>query len=149
MSLCATVQRNLSRSIDLYEELASTLPEDSLTSKLPSLRSNTIGQQLWCVVGARESYARAITAGKWIGFSCSLDAEGITRRESVHEALMRSGALVLDTVADLASFDDARNQLVLDLLEHEVAHHGQLIRYFYGLQLPIPAGWKGRYALGD
>ena len=30
----------------------------------------------------------------------------------------------------------------LDLLEHEAAHHGQLIRYLYGLDLPIPETWK-------
>lgn len=149
MSIHDTVRQNLSRSFGLYEDLASTIPETSLASKLPDLRSNTIGQQLWCVVGARESYARAIEAGAWAGFSCSLDSEGIKRRESVREALARSGALVLETVADLASFDDARNQLVLDLLEHEAAHQGQLIRYLYGLDLPIPASWKRRYALGD
>ena len=37
--------------------------------------------------------------------------------------------------------------LVLDLLEHEAAHHGQLIRYLYGLDLPIPDSWKRKYAL--
>jgi len=34
-----------------------------------------------------------------------------------------------------------------NLLEHEAQHHGQLIRYLYGLRLPIPASWKSRYAL--
>ena len=149
MSLGACVQRNLTRSIDLYEELVSTLPEPSLTSKLPDLRSNTVGQQLWCVVGARESYARAIEVGEWAGFSCSLDAARITSRRSVRDALVRSGARVRDVVGDLASFDDARHQLVLDLLEHEAAHQGQLIRYLYALRLPIPDGWKSRYALDD
>jgi len=33
---------------------------------------------------------------------------------------------------------------VIDLLEHEVQHHGQLIRYFYANRLPFAA----RYALG-
>jgi hypothetical protein len=36
---------------------------------------------------------------------------------------------------------------VLDLLEHEAQHHGQLIRYLYALKLAIPDSWKARYAL--
>jgi len=43
--------------------------------------------------------------------------------------------------------DVTRWGLALDLLEHEAAHQGQLIRYLYGLALPIPASWKRRYAL--
>jgi uncharacterized damage-inducible protein DinB len=33
------------------------------------------------------------------------------------------------------------------LLEHEVQHHGQLIRYLYGLGIERPESWKQRYAL--
>jgi hypothetical protein len=55
--------------------------------------------------------------------------------------------MVLTALHDPGFHDDVRGRLVLDLLEHEAAHHGQLIRYLYGLKLPIPAGWKRRYAL--
>ncbi len=43
----------LNKAFDLYNDLAVHLSEASLGSKLATLPSNTIGEQLWCVVGAR------------------------------------------------------------------------------------------------
>lgn len=106
---------------------------------------NTIGEQLWCVVGARESYGKGIRAGAWAGFACSLASVGDP--EAVRQALERSRAQVAAALAGIDAFTDAQNQLVCDLLEHETAHHGQLIRYLYALEIAIPASWKKRYAL--
>ena len=137
----------LEDSFGLYEELVSGIAEPSLAAKLPGLPSNALGAQLWCVVGARESFARAIEAGQWSGFSCSLSAAGTRERVAVAAALSTSAATVRAAVAGLDPLDDARCRLALRLLEHEAAHHGQLIRYLYALRLPIPARWKERYAL--
>lgn len=136
---------HLERSFDLYAELAATLTSERLASPLPGLPSNTIGEQLWCVVGARESYARAIRAGAWAGFFCSLAATGDPAVAS--EALERSRREVAAALGDLGEWSEARGRLVCDLLEHEAAHHGQLIRYLYALRIPIPPGWKARYSL--
>jgi hypothetical protein len=35
----------------------------------------------------------------------------------------------------------------MDLLEHELQHHGQLIRYVYGNKLEFPESWKKRYTV--
>ena len=123
------------------------MPEAALATKLPGIRSNAVGEQLWCVVGARESFARAIEAGEWSGFSCSLTATETREREAVLAALSQSADGVLAAIGDLDPQDDDRCRFALQLLEHETAHHGQLIRYLYGLELPIPARWKARYAL--
>jgi hypothetical protein len=131
----------------LYEELVIELAEGALASDLPGLPSNSVGDQLWCVVGARESLCRAIQAGAWQGFSCSLTRQGSREKTAVQSALSHSAGALLAVLADLESYDDDRNRLVVDLLEHEAAHHGQVIRYLYGLELPIPARWKARYAL--
>ena len=136
----------LEDSFGLYEELVSGIDEPSLAAKLPGLPSNALGAQLWCVVGARESFARAIRVGTWEGFSCSLSAAETRDRDAVAADLSRSAQAVLDAIGDLDS-DDERWRLSLRLLEHESAHQGQLIRYLYGLRLEIPAGWKDRYAL--
>jgi hypothetical protein len=146
MSLCDTLRSNIRRSINLYEELVTELPEKALSLKLAQ-PSNTIGEQLWCVIGARESYCRAIAAGQWSGFACSLEAKSVGSRQRVLEALSRSAGGIESVLGRLESYTDAQNQLVADLLEHEIVHHGQLIRYLYGLKLSIPAGWKARYAL--
>jgi len=65
MTLPKMIQTKFERSFTLYRDLINALPPESLGAKLPNLRSNAIGAQLWCVVGARESYARAIQADAW------------------------------------------------------------------------------------
>jgi hypothetical protein len=147
MALAAVIRANLERSIRLYDDLVAELPESALAMKLPGVPSNTIGAQLWCVVGARESYARAVDAGAWSGFSCSLTSDGSRDRSAVQAALARSAAAVVAKLAELESYDGARSRFIADLLEHEAAHQGQLIRYLYGLRLPIPDSWRARYAL--
>jgi hypothetical protein len=148
MSIEEEVRSSLRRSLVLYDELIAELPEPALGMKLPGLRSNTIGAQLWCVVGARETYASAIRSGAWPGFSCSLDADAVQRKAAVRSTLASSADAVLGLLDGLETYD-ARARFIVDLLEHEAAHQGQLIRYLYGLNLLIPAGWKARYALDE
>lgn len=145
MSLSLVIQERLERSFGLYRDLVECIDEDALSSRLPGLPSNTVGLQLWCVVGARESYAQAIKSGQWSGFTCSLDVT--TQKTSVAEALRRSAADVTVALGGMDSFTNVQHRLVVDLLEHEAAHQGQLIRYLYGLRLPIPKSWKARFAL--
>lgn len=144
-TLRTTVKNSFDRSFKLYDDLAQSLDESTLSSKLPNLPSNTIGLQLWCVVGARESYSQAIAADKWSGFSCSLQKPH--DKEDVLTALSNSRKVVLEVLVDVDNYSEVQNQLVMDLLEHECQHHGQLIRYIYALKLDIPESWKTRYAL--
>lgn len=59
----------LVRSFKLTHDLVARLDEESLGLDLPNLPSNRISDQLWCIVGARESYTKAIETGGWRGFS--------------------------------------------------------------------------------
>jgi len=145
MSLTSIIQEGFEQSVLLYRDLVDSLDEESLDRKLPGLPSNTMGSQLWCVVGARESYTNAIQANEWSGFNCSLNST--TNKTSVTDALQSSGDGVLAVLSHLDSFTDVHHRLMIDLLEHEAAHHGQLIRYLYGLRLTIPDRWKTKYAL--
>lgn len=147
MATATIIRERFLESFELYDDLAREVPEASLAMKLPGIASNALGAQLWCVVGARESFAGAIRSGAWPGFSCSLTAAETREREAVAAALSRSAEQVLPAIDDVDTGDDDRVRFVLRLLEHEAAHQGQLIRYLYGLQLPIPARWKERYAL--
>jgi hypothetical protein len=145
MAFEESVRERFERSFGMYRDLLESVGGGALTSRLGGLRSNTIGAQLWCVVGARESYSRAIEAGEWSGFGCSLD--DTTDATKVGEALARSEDAVRRALDGMHAADAASWGLGLDLLEHEAAHHGQLIRYLYGLDLPIPDSWKRKYAL--
>ncbi|MDX2176091.1 MAG: hypothetical protein SF028_06435 [Candidatus Sumerlaeia bacterium] len=131
------------RAFALTHDLVAHLDEAALGLDLPGLPSNRIGGQLWCIVGARESYLRAIASGCWQGFNCSLRSP--QNKQSVLEALeATSGAL---HQVDAAGLMPAQLGLALDLLEHEVQHHGQLIRFVYANRLTFPASWKERYTV--
>ena len=134
------------RSQELFRELVASIAEPVLAESLPGLPSNSIGAQLWCVVGARESYGRAIEAGEWSGFACSLSGESTHVRDRVLAALEASSARLLE-IFDAVEWSAATCALALDCLEHEASHQGQLIRYLYGLDLEIPPSWQDRYAL--
>lgn len=130
-----------------HSELAEHLREDALTQALP-VPSNTIGQQFWCVTGARESYTRAIVEGRWVGFDNSLAYEDSGKKAVVRAALASSARRFEDAVAEVA-WDSARNSLLLDVLEHEVQHQGQLIRYVYALPYRFPESWAARWSLNS
>ena len=137
------ISDRLASALELTEDLADGLDEDAFSRSLRE-PSNTIWDQIWCVVGARESYARAIEAGAWVGFSCSLSGDDRGSRDKVIEALGSSHRAV---VAAIDESNDDRAPLVLDLLLHETQHQGQLIRYVYGLGLEFPTSWKKRWNL--
>jgi hypothetical protein len=136
----------LRKSFALWEDLAMHLPQEAFTTCLP-VPSNMIGEQFWCLIGARESYTRAVSAGSWQGFACSLTTDEIASREGTLRGLQGSAEGFVSTVASL-DWDDARLCILLELLEHEVQHMGQLIRYCYGLGYDFPPSWQKRWALG-
>jgi len=147
VALLEVVKSSLHRTVSLYDALIAALPESALMERLPGVRSNTIGQQLWCVIGARESYSRGIAAGEWKGFSCSVTKEQCSRKADLTNSLASSGITLIEAVSAEGEFTDAQHQLILSVLEHEAAHQGQLIRFLYALNLPIADSWKSRYAL--
>ncbi|MBE0684479.1 MAG: hypothetical protein IH585_00610 [Anaerolineaceae bacterium] len=137
------LKENLQRAFILTHDLITHLEEKSLCLDLPNLPSNQISGQVWCMVGARESYLKAIEAGGWKGFSCSLKSPQV--KQSVLEAL-ESSHLHLNEL-DFANLSEVQINLAFDLLEHEIQHHGQLIRYVYGNNLSFPESWKKRYTV--
>lgn len=137
------LKENLPRAFTLTHDLVIHLDEIALTLDLPNLPSNQISGQLWCVVGARESYLKAIEAGEWSGFSCSLKSPHI--KQSVLEAL-ESSSYRLNSL-DFEKLSEKQIKLAFDLLEHEIQHHGQLIRYIYANKLTFPESWHKRYTV--
>lgn len=130
-----------------HQELAESLPSEAFGQKL-SIPSNTIGGQFWCLIGARESYAKAIKENGWAGFSCSMPFESTTDKDKVLEMLSQT-AKDFDEVLKEIEWTDDSDDLLLDLLEHETQHQGQLIRYVYGLKYKFPKSWAERWALDE
>jgi hypothetical protein len=137
------LKERLDRSFKLTHDLVVHLDETSLNRDLPGLPSNRIADQLWCIVGARESYTKAIESGGWKGFSCSLSTPGI--KQSVLAALEATVHQLSEI--NFTDLTDVQLEIAFDLLEHEIQHHGQLIRFVYANGLTFPASWKKRYTV--
>lgn len=137
------LQRRVNVLIRMFDDLAETLGEEQLSSHLGTLRSNTIGEQLWCLIGGRETWAKAIADEKWPGFSSSLTEPN--NPAQVKAALTSSAAQIRAALEP--DLSEASEELALGLLEHESGHAGQLLRYVLGLKLEVPSSWTKYYAL--
>lgn len=137
------LKSRLERAFQLTYDLVHHLDEILLNADLPNLPSNRIAGQLWCIVGARESYTKAIESGSWQGFSCSLKTPRI--KGSVMEVLEETQKHL--SQLDFLHLNDEQVKLAFDLLEHEIQHHGQLIRFVYGNGLTFPKSWNERYTV--
>ena len=137
------LKTKVDRSFKLTQDLVIHLDETSLTLDLPNLPSNRIASQLWCIVGARESYIKAIEMGGWKGFSCSLTTPRV--KQSVLTVLEATHKQMNEI--DFTDLSNAQIELAFDLLEHEIQHHGQLIRFVYGNALTFPDSWNQRYTV--
>jgi hypothetical protein len=133
----------LIRAFQLTYELVYHLDEISLNLDLPNLPSNQIAGQLWCVIGARESYMKAIEMGEWKGFSCSLATPKV--KKSVLVSLEETEKKLNEL--NFMGLTDVQIDLAFDLLEHEIQHHGQLMRFVYANGLTFPESWHKRYTV--
>jgi hypothetical protein len=140
------IDQHLDAAFSLYDELAESLDATQLRASLP-VPSNPIGMQLWCVVGARETWTRAMPSGTWGPFGCSIDSFADTHSPDVMRTRLAESAAAFRDAAATSPDDPARTDLKLGLLEHENQHLGQLLRYVLGLGIAPPEGWKRRFAL--
>lgn len=137
------LKAKLNRAFDLTYKLVAHLDETSLNLDMPNLPSNRIAGQLWCIVGARESYIKAIEKGGWKGFSCSLATPKI--KKSVLATLEETAAKLAEI--NFTELAETQIDLAFNLLEHEIQHHGQLIRFVYANRLTFPESWHERYTV--
>jgi hypothetical protein len=139
MALRETLVRNLEAHFAAYAELVEQIDGDALKERLDAPKHKSLAEHLWCVIGARESYARALEAGEWSGFACSMQAFG---RADFEQKLASSSAAVLETIRHIEDWTTERDELLVSLTEHEVMHEGQIIRHRYGLQRSLPGSWR-------
>ena len=136
--------KRLVNTFTLTNDLLSSIYDEQLKLKLENLPSNTIGQQAWCIVGARESYFMAIQLGEWQGFSCSYS--DTNSKPLLLEKLNNTSNSITKFIKENKN-QGINKSFVFDILEHEIQHHGQLIRFFYGNKIPFPQSWKDHYSL--
>ncbi|RXJ74226.1 hypothetical protein CS022_03935 [Veronia nyctiphanis] len=135
-----TVVKNIRQRFRSYSLLFEQIAEDSLTLQLPVAMSKSVGEHMWCIVGARESYTRALLNGKWDGFACSLKSD--SNYSEIKKALDDSSRSFDDALAAVKVWTEERDDLLVHLLEHETMHEGQLIRHLYALGETVPSSIK-------
>ncbi|QPC47893.1 hypothetical protein [Mangrovibacillus cuniculi] len=138
------IKQRVIQAMELTNEFYQNLEDVDLRLKIPNVPSNTIGEQAYCIIGARESYLEALKEGQWSKFRCSLTDS--TEKELVVNKLTESNAnigLFLEKHIDV----EININFLIDLLEHEVQHHGQLIRFAYANKLIFPESWHNRYTV--
>lgn len=131
------VDRLLKR-FDAYSDLAARLDADLLKQKIDVPKHKSLAEHLWCIIGARESYARAIEQGAWAGFSCSMQSFGAA---DFADKLRDSQLEVETALHNVADWTDERSDLLATLAEHEVMHEGQIIRHMYAINQELPSSW--------
>ena len=129
--------RLLSR-FQAYKELAAATDDALLNKKVDVPKHKSLAEHFWCIVGARESYARAIENGAWAGFSCSMAAFGA---EDFLEKLEKSASAVELAIRNVSNWTEERTNLLAMLAEHEVMHEGQIVRHMYALEQDLPSSW--------
>ena len=63
-----TLKKRVLKAFSLTEDFYSHVNDDKLKLKISNVSSNSIGEQAYCIIGARESYLKAFNVGKWSGF---------------------------------------------------------------------------------
>jgi uncharacterized damage-inducible protein DinB len=139
LSVRETIVRNLRKRIQSYSDLIASIDSADLDAKLEIPKDKSVAEHLWCIVGARESYARALAAGGWQGFSCSMVAHD---HAGFERALATSGKALLAAIECVDEWSSSHDDLLAAVSEHEVMHEGQIIRHMYGLGRELPASWR-------
>ena len=115
--------RNLAARFVAYADLIAQTDDEALQATLAIEKHKSIAEHLWCVIGARESYTKALLAGEWAGFNCSLSQ---LSQEDFQAKLQTSATEFLAAVDSIEDWTAEREELLAALAEHEVMHEGQL-----------------------
>lgn len=138
MNTIEQISTRLQQRFSSYQDLLAQLDDELLSRKIEVPRHKSLAEHLWCLVGARESYAQAIAAGSWQGFSCSMEAFTL---DDFRNKLSSSAQQVSNSLLKTEDWHAERLELLLTLAEHEVMHEGQIIRHMYALEQTLPESW--------
>ena len=127
--------RNLAQRFESYNDLMQHIDDNTLGDRLGVPRDKNVRENLWCIVGTRESFAQAIAADSPLDWKCSM--QQFDRADFI-AALAESAASFLESVASVAAWSDHQADLLARIVEHEAMHEGQIIRQVWGLEKTLP-----------
>jgi hypothetical protein len=134
----STIINNLKARFDAHCDMIGEVDDATLVATVDVPKHKTLRDHLWCVVGARQSYAKAVRAGQWSGFENSMTSYTSADFKLSLASTAADASAALDEVTD---WTGERDQLLSGLYEHEVMHEGQIIRHMYALGKSLPKSW--------
>jgi len=134
------VLNNIRARFSSILDIVNSINSNSYTAYLNIVKNKSVGDHIWCIVGARESYTQSLIEGCWAGFSCSLDST--EDQLEAEEKLASSAAAFEKAISHIGEWTNEREALLLSLLEHEATHEGQLIRHLLALGESLPTSVK-------
>jgi hypothetical protein len=135
------LQKKVVAALKLLDQIVEVLDSEVYSKRLGSLRSNSIGHQLWCLAGARESYLAAVAKDANFQWICSFKAD-VNSKSHIDTYLRDCSEKLVSALEGMKDLSSNQQSLLLDLLAHEYQHQGQLIRYIYGNKLQMPPAWR-------
>ncbi|WP_100372326.1 hypothetical protein [Bacillus sp. FJAT-45037] len=138
------VKQRILQALTLTDDFYNHIEDGCLSLRITDVPSNTIGEQAYCIIGARESYLKAFRVGQWNGFVCSLTDSN--NKPLITSKLKETQTNIEKYFQDI-SIGEMNANILIDLLEHEVQHHGQLIRFAYANKIEFPKSWNVRYTV--
>jgi hypothetical protein len=136
----------------LTYDYLNQIDDTHLVLKLPFPDSQSLGYQFWCMLGAHESYLRELKAGRWQGFSSSLDGFEMMTTALIRQQMQKADTDMTELLQRLNLEEKLENgqygyEVVMQIIKHEMHHHGQLINFMFCFHLPIPLSWQEEWAL--
>ncbi|MEB1808886.1 MAG: hypothetical protein LPK26_16630 [Bacillaceae bacterium] len=138
------LKQRVLQAMNLTDDFYNHINDGCITLRILDVPSNTIGEQAYCIIGARESYLKSLKIGHWVGFDCSLND---SKDKTLINSILEETHANIERFLRETSIDQMNTSLLFDLLEHEVQHHGQLIRYAYANKIDFPKSWNIRYTV--
>jgi len=143
------IKKKIKDIFNMNDELMILLEDNDLKKDLSDIRSNTIGGQIYCIAGARESYGVSIINDTKFNWICKFSYEKRFDSFLLSEYLFKWRDEVIKYLSKKNELSSNQEDLLLDLYAHEYMHQGQLIRYLYGNNIKIPKSWKDFWHLSD
>ncbi len=134
---------------NMNNEFMKTIKEEVLKLNIESKRSNSIGSQVACLLGARDAYGKCISNDAEFSWNPDFKHSDRYNHSIVNNHAVDVSTELITGFRTFAKLSDNQTSLIIDLIGHEYLHQGQLIRYIYANDLVMPNQIKAFWHLED
>ena len=143
------VVKKLEKAFKMNNEFMKVIKEEALKLNIESTRSNSIGSQIACLLGARDAYGKCIVSDTEFSWNPDFKHSDRYNHTIINKHAYDVSNKLINQISGLEELSDNQSSLIIDLISHEYLHQGQLIRYIYANDLEMPKEMKSFWHLED